>query len=149
MNKWSTIYPIIHSRNTLILLTWIANIILFLELLTVHKKYFHLSNLILQELCEIGILQMRSEVKVTCIRKYTEKAKASISKSLNSPPTPHQPLRDHVVYACDISSRMPLIVTNHAKHPSLGLWGYYNYENLNFHISWLWKARWLGNWGKI
>lgn len=104
-------------------------------MLRVHKKHFHLSNLILQKLCEIGILQMREmRLKMTCIRKYREKAKASISKSLNS--LAHSTTaREHVACAFDINSRMPLIVTNHAKHTNLGLWSYYDYENLNFHIS--------------
>lgn len=62
----------------------------------------------------------RRKVKITCVRKHREKAKANIFKAFIHQPT-HRPLGEYTVCPFDTNSRMPPVVTNHAKCTSLGL----------------------------
>lgn len=82
----------------------------------------------------------RRKVKITCVRKHREKAKANISKAFTHPPTHLE--NTQCVHLIQTPGCLQLwqIMQN----APAWAWGYYDYETLNFHISWLFKATGLG-----
>lgn len=84
---------------------------------------------------EMGRL-LTVKAKVTCFREPTEKTNASWLHVLSSSTGYPTHLTHTLAYL--------LLRQHHAKHTTLGLWSYRETENLNFSISWLGQAGWLG-----
>lgn len=70
--------------------------------------------------------------EMICLRKYREKGKLSIFKSFYLLIRFTSGCGEYLVRV--INFRMFFIVRNYVKRISSGLWGYYDFENLNFYI---------------